>query len=80
MARRYTGRGGPIDRRLRYPVAKTVKLSQDAVDTLEEMAERVGEGYTPMTLMRRAIMKDIYIYKNEKKNREQIAQELGPDE
>lgn len=80
MPRRYTGRGGPNNRPLRYPVVRTVKISQDATKTLEEMAEKAGRGVTVMTLMRRAIMKDIYIYKAEKKRHEEIEKELGPDE
>lgn len=66
MARGYTGRGGPINRRLRYPIKLTIKVSEDARDTLAEMAK--AKDTTPATLGRRAIMKDIYIYKAEQKN------------
>jgi hypothetical protein len=57
-------------RPLRYPVKRTVRLSQDAADTLEEMAQSTKGGkYKVMKIMRRAIMKDVYIYKAEKKRR-----------
>lgn len=66
MARKpYTGRGGPNDRRLRYPVKLTIKISDDALATLEKMAHI--KDTTVATLGRRAIMKDVYIYKAEQK-------------
>jgi predicted transcriptional regulator len=77
---RYTGRGGPNNRPLRYPVVKTVKLSQTVSDTLDEMARRAGRGVTPMTLMRRAINAQVYIYKAKNKSRRKVDEELNPDE
>lgn len=56
-------------RPLRYPVKRTVRLSEDASATLDEMSEH--QKRKVMKIMRRSIMKDIYIYKNEKKKREQ---------
>lgn len=60
---------GRVKRPLRYPVKVSVKLSQDAADTLDEMAEK--QKRKKMKVLRRAIMKDIYIYKAEKKRKEQ---------
>ncbi len=54
-------------RPLRYSVKRTVKLAPDAVDTINEMAK--VQGIKPMRVMRRAIMKDVYIYKSEQKRR-----------
>lgn len=80
VKRGYTGRGGPINRPLRYPVKRTVKLSKDADNTLREMAEKGGKGVTVMLLIRRAVMKDIYIYKAEQKRHKEVEEELGPDD
>lgn len=55
-------------RPLRYPVTRSVKLSKDASETVNEMAE--VQGYKAMKVMRRAIMKDVYIYKAKKKKQE----------
>lgn len=64
MARRYTGQGGPMNRALRYPMRRVTRLSRDADDSLVQMA---AEGGTKVAyLIRRAIMKDIYIWKAEK--------------
>lgn len=68
MAKRYTGQGGPNNRRLRYPIKLTLKISQDAKDTLDEMATK--KSTKPATIGRRSIMKDIYIYKAEKERKE----------
>lgn len=71
MARRYTGQGGPNNRRLRYPVKRTTKLSKEADADLKEMAQ--AKDAKPATLIRRAIMKDIFIWKNEKRKAEEAA-------
>jgi predicted transcriptional regulator len=74
MVRRgYTGRGGPNNRPLRYPISRTVKISSDADDTLDDMAQ--AQSTTKMNVMRRAIMKDIYIYKSKQQRRESAEQE-----
>lgn len=64
MARDRLGRRA---RPMRYPVRKTIRLSEDAAATLDEMGDhqsrKVGK------VMRRAVMKDIYIYKAEQKRK-----------
>jgi hypothetical protein len=74
----YTGQGGPNNRPLRYPAKVTTKISQDAFDTLEEMAQVRKRKVA--TLVRRAVMKDIYIYKREKERHEEVEAELGEAE
>lgn len=54
-------------RPMRYPVKLTVRLSKDAGATLDEMAAH--QNRKKMKVARRAIMKDVYIYKAEKKKR-----------
>lgn len=71
MARRYTGQGGSPIRKLRYPIKLTTKVSKDADQTLDEMA--TARDTKKATLVRRAVMKDIYIYKAEKEKREKLA-------
>ena len=71
MVRRYTGQGGPESRRLRYPVKRTTKLSKDANAELIEFAR--AHDSKPATMIRRAIMKDIYIWKANKRKREEAA-------
>jgi hypothetical protein len=71
VAKRYTGQGGPNNRPLRYPMRRIARLSKEADADLLEMAKE--KDTKPGTLLRRAIMKDIYIWKNEKKRREEAA-------
>lgn len=56
-------------RRLRYPVLLGAKFSEDAHETLKQMADqqdmKIGK------IIRRAVMKDIYIYKAKQKKKEQ---------
>lgn len=68
--KKYTGRGGPINRPKRYTVKHTVYISPDAAATIEEMATL--KKTTIATIERRAIMKDVFIYKSEKKRREEL--------
>lgn len=59
---------GRIKRPVKFPVRIMVRLSEDANATLEEMAEK--QKRKPAKVLRRAIMKDIYIYKAKKKKGE----------
>lgn len=62
---------GRAARPMRYPIQHTVKFSEDADATLKEMAElqdmKIGK------IIRRAVMKEIYIYKAKQKRKEQQA-------
>jgi hypothetical protein len=58
---------GRPTRRKRYPVLRAAKFSQDASDYLDKMAER--RGTKPATIIRRAVMKEIYIDKRKKEQR-----------
>lgn len=77
--RRYTGRGGPNNRRQRYPRKITVQLSEESYQLLKER-ERPEDRVWVGTLARLSIDKDNYIYKAEKKRHEDVEKELGPDE
>lgn len=59
---------GRPTRRLRYPVLLQAKFSKDARQTLEEMA--AASGMKVGKLIRRAVMKDIYIYKAKQAKKE----------
>jgi hypothetical protein len=75
MTRGYTGQGGPNNRPLRYPMRRVFRLSKDADAMLVEMA---AEGNTKVAyLIRKSVMKDIYIYKAEKEKREAAAAALA---
>jgi hypothetical protein len=77
--RRYTGRGGPNNRRLRYPIKLTVYISEESMALLKERSNPEDRVW-PATLARLSIDKDNYIYKAEKKRHEEIVEELGEDE
>lgn len=62
-------RGGPVNRPLKYGVKILVAISEDAHKDLMEMAK--VRGAPVATLARRAVMKDIYIYKAEKAKRKE---------
>lgn len=67
-------RGGPNDRPKRYTERIETQVSKDAKATLEEMRKAKA---TPIgVLVRYSVMKDIYIYKNEKKRREALDKKL----
>ncbi len=53
---------------LRYPIKKYVQISPDAADKLTELAQKRGikEG----KLIRRALMKELYIYEAKKTKEE----------
>lgn len=54
-------------RPMRYPKTILSKVSEDALETLDEMAK--VKGIKRAKVIRRAVMKDIYIFKSEKKRR-----------
>jgi predicted transcriptional regulator len=58
---------------MRYPVRIVVRISEDAKETLDEMAE--AKRTKPGTVARRAIMKDVYIYKAKKNPKDEKAHE-----
>lgn len=58
---------GRPKRRSRYPIVTTVKLSKQATVDLAAMAEE--RDTKPATIMRRAIMKEIYIHKAKKEQK-----------
>jgi hypothetical protein len=58
---------GRPTRRMRYPVKRFGKFSQDASDYLDAMAQR--RGTKPGTIIRRAVMKEIYIDKRKKEKK-----------
>lgn len=74
----YTGQGGPNNRPKRYPARLTTQVSEDARGTLEEMSKVQGKKVAH--LVRRSVMKDVYIYKAEKKRHQEIEEELGNEE
>lgn len=55
-------------RPLRYPVKRFFKISEDANETIEEMAQ--AKNTKPGTIIRRAVMKDVFIYKARKNPKE----------
>jgi predicted transcriptional regulator len=60
---------GRPKRRKRYPVALTVKISEAAHQTLQEMAE--AKGSTVRTLARQGIMAKVHVYLAGKKAKEE---------
>lgn len=71
MARRYTGQGGPINRRKRYDRQRLLRLSKQADADLVEMAKYLET--KPATLIRRAVMIQVYIWKSERAKAEEAA-------
>lgn len=59
----YIGQGGPVDRPKRYDRIVSVKLSDDDVEALKEIAD--ARDTKPATIMRRAIRKEIWIHKRQ---------------
>lgn len=62
---RYHGQGGPKDRRKRYDAKVTIDISAEAKRYLVLWARLEKTAYA--YLIRKAIMKDIYIHKAERK-------------
>lgn len=62
---RFHGQGGPKDRRKRYDVKVTIDISTEAKQYLVLWAKLEKTAYA--WLIRRAIMKDIHIHRNNRK-------------
>lgn len=76
MGKRYTGQGGSPLRRRRYSVKLFTRITENADAMLDEMAK--DKDVKKAHLVRSAVMKDLYIWKNEREKRSAAAEQETP--